>query len=127
MAESKDNPTEEEFYYSCYRCRNECKSRRLTFFSISSQETEFNLLNEVSRFDSTVVPFLSSLDAWPFKCPLCPKGFPKNYEYKIHFTSRTIKCSKCSEAFLGEFCSARLFRENDELNCEKCSIGSKSV
>ncbi|GFQ75851.1 hypothetical protein TNCT_222461 [Trichonephila clavata] len=156
MAESKVNPTEEEFSYFCDHCKKGFKRKRLSFISISSLQEEFTCIKcEIAfangfklkksdfpvsyphscevcgmRFQTSTLLLYHSYyhtGAWPFKCPFCRMGFPIKSCFERHFTTKTIKCCKYSEAYLRKFCSAPSFFENDELNCEKCSSGSKCV
>ncbi|GFY61408.1 hypothetical protein TNIN_105821 [Trichonephila inaurata madagascariensis] len=150
MAEANVNSSEEEFYCFCYQCRLKFINSRLFFISISSDETKFTcvkcgitfalgLIVKKSDFDDYYphccevcgMRFRTSnqlfhhsyhhSNNWPFKCYFCQKGFPFNCRYKRHLSPKTVQCCKCSESFLGNFCPARVFDENDEFKCEKCS------
>ncbi|GFR25876.1 hypothetical protein TNCT_422351 [Trichonephila clavata] len=156
MAEAKVNPTEEDFYYSCCRCRMGFRSIWLSFIPISSQKSEFTCVKcgiafsngfkvKKSDFDhiyphpceicgmrfqnSTQLLYHSyhHTGAWPFKCPFCRMGFTAKSYFERHIATKSFQCSKCSEDFLGTYCPARPFSGNDMLSCEKCSSGSKSV
>ncbi|GFX83621.1 hypothetical protein TNCV_325701 [Trichonephila clavipes] len=154
MAEANVNPTEEAFYYFCYLCRLRFKITRLSFVYISCHETEYTCVKcgkefgfgfKVKELDfDDCYPYRCEVcegryqdstqllnhsyhhsGAWPLKCPFCQKGFPINFLFNMHLYPKSVQCSKCSESFLGKFCPARVFDENDEVICEKCSNGSE--
>ncbi|GFR25883.1 hypothetical protein TNCT_422381 [Trichonephila clavata] len=153
MAEAEVNTTEEKFYSFCYGCKMGYRKTWLPFISISSEGKLFQCVQCKIRFSfgfkmkkwyfddtyphrcevcekryehSSQLLYHSyhHTGAWPFKCHFCGIGFAVNSLYESHLITRTVQCRKCCASFQKKLCSARLFHENDGLNCKKCSNAS---
>ncbi|GFS61860.1 hypothetical protein TNIN_420641 [Trichonephila inaurata madagascariensis] len=156
MAESNIHPSEEDFSYFCFDCRNTIQDTQKDFFyvgalgpcctcTVCGEEFEAGFKREkMNSFDRPSYlcdvcgkPFRTSQqlshhsyhhsNQWPHRCPFCQKGFAIRAYLERHTRKRnTLRTIRCTNCL--NFFSGKICSNMlPDAHCEKCSSGPTSV
>ncbi|GFY49904.1 hypothetical protein TNIN_436031 [Trichonephila inaurata madagascariensis] len=133
MAEGNVSLDKEELFYYCARCKKVLNSQKISFISVSCEESEFKCVMCGTTFTGGFkAKKMESIDICPYFCFYCDRMFPSSTELLIHsfehsgegrfrcflcqlnfatnssleshFTTEIVQCIKCSDVFWGNFC-----------------------
>ncbi|GFY73591.1 hypothetical protein TNIN_153971 [Trichonephila inaurata madagascariensis] len=156
MAEGNVYPSEEDFSYFCFDCRNTAEESEKDFFYVRAmgpcytcsycgdvfeagfKREKVNSTGTASlrckvcgktfpRSDKLLHHSYQHSHQWPYRCSFCQKGFAVRSDFERHKRQRATVRKICCNKCSNYFQGKLCFNMRSDAYCEKCSDGSSQV